>query len=277
MYRKKQFLTQIYFSIRPIFETSVFEIKKQWKKFIIFCVITLFFILFSKLFPFILNNYPLPETITSFYKNDPLDIFVSINLAGCFLFSGIICSEFDKKTGLMTFPKINRYKFIFGKFLGCYLLLSGITTIYYFIIGLIGFYFYGLPIEVKLFYAYGIALLYIFLLGSFITFFSSLMKTEAITIIIPLLLIFIGFPLISFTFSFILPNLEPFYSLEYLERLLISILEENFPQRFIDETIGSSFARTWMTPSVSGGISAMIIYSSLCLLSASILFKRRIL
>ncbi len=39
-------------------------------------------------------------------------------IAACLFFAAIICSEFDKKTGYIVFPKINKYKLILGKYLG---------------------------------------------------------------------------------------------------------------------------------------------------------------
>ncbi|MFX1574863.1 MAG: hypothetical protein ACFFB0_19165 [Promethearchaeota archaeon] len=280
MHKVKKFLNHIYLGIQSVFETSVFEIKKQWKKFIAFSLITVFLILFYKWYPYILKNDPISETLLDFYWSDPMDIALSLTLTGTFFFSGIICSEFVKKTGYMTFPKIHGYKLLIGKFLGNYVLLLGIITLYYFMLGLLGFYFYGPPLNVRLLYAYSIALLFIFTLGSFITFFSALMKTESITIVSSLLLILIGFPFITVLIGGLLPDLEPYYSIEYLQRLLYYIYSEDLPlprkERFTDDFIGENFrTRTWLTPSISGGIVAMIIYSALCLLGAALLFKRR--
>ena len=106
MYNRKDNLT----GIKPIFYTIIFQIKKQRKKFYFFSLIS---IIVAVLLGYILQlipNYLLSDTQAEFFNNGLQFISFITLFAACLFFSGIICSEFDKKTGFIVFPKINKYK-----------------------------------------------------------------------------------------------------------------------------------------------------------------------
>ncbi|MHA2430424.1 MAG: hypothetical protein ACXACC_05240, partial [Promethearchaeota archaeon] len=104
--------------LKPIFDTVIFEIKKQRKKFYFFLGVS---ILVVFLVGYLLNLFPgylLPDTQAEYFSNGLTFIEFLTLFSACLFFSGIICSEFDKKTGAIVFPKINKYKLILGKYLG---------------------------------------------------------------------------------------------------------------------------------------------------------------
>jgi len=182
-----------YIGITPIFHTIIFEMKKQRKKLYFFILVT---ILVAVLLGYILQLFPeylLSDTQAAFFSGGLGFIsFISL-FAACLFFSGIICSEFNKRTGFIVFPKINKYKLIIGKYLGNLFLVVFIITVYYFVLGLLGFYYYGGPINIRIFYSYGFAILYVIALSSFVTLFSSFMKNVNVTIIITLIILLMGF------------------------------------------------------------------------------------
>ena len=175
---------------------------------------------------------------------------------------------------------------ILGKYFGNLILVVSIVTIYYFILGILGFYYYGGPINIRLFYSYGIAILYVIALSSFVTFFSSFMRSVNLTIISSLILLLIGFNIADQIVTLIFAeNFEPLYSLAYLGNLITGILEYPFPDPRYSEFsfsgmgpggMGGDFTfGQWVTPSVEMGITLLLVFIVVYFVLASYLFKRR--
>jgi len=273
--------------IKPIIYTIVFEIKKQKRKFYFFIVIT---ILIAFLLGYILQLIPsnlLADSQLDYFSNSLQLISYLTLFSACLFFSGIICSEFNKKTGFIVFPKINKYKLIIGKYLGNLILVITIITIYYCLLALLGFYYYGGPINPLIFYSYGVAILYIIALSSFVTFFSSFMRSVNLTIILTLIILFMGFSIADQIVVLVFKdNFEPLYSLAYLGTLITGILNDPFPDpRYIELTFGGqggpfggsvefTFGQ-WLTPAIGMGITLLILYLIGFFILAAILFKRR--
>ena len=133
-YRKMENRKESLTGIKPILYTIVFEMKKQRKKLYFFSIIA---IIVAVLLSYVLQLIPtflLSDTQAEFF-NTGLQFISFITLfAACLFFSGIICSEYDKKTGFIVFPKINKYKLILGKYFGNLTQVVIIITIYYFIL-----------------------------------------------------------------------------------------------------------------------------------------------
>ena len=272
--------------IKPILYTIIFEIKKQRKKFYFFSLVAIIVaFLLGYILPLI-PTYLLPDTQAEFFSNGLQFISFITLFAACLFFSGIICSEFDKKTGFIVFPKISKYKLIIGKYFGNLILVITIISIYYFILGLLGFFYYGGPINIRFFYSYGIAVLYIVVLSSFVTFFSSFMRSVNLTIISTLLILLIGFNIADQIITLIFADsFEPLYSLAYLGSLITGILEYPFPDPRYSEFsfsgmgpggMGGDFTfGQWVTPSIEMGITLLLVYIVVYFLLAAYLFKRR--
>ncbi|MFX1309840.1 MAG: hypothetical protein ACFE8C_09110 [Promethearchaeota archaeon] len=272
--------------IKPIFYTIIFEIKKQRKKFYFFSLIS---IIVAVLLGYVLQlipGYLLSDTQAEFFNNGLQFISFITLFAACLFFSGIICSEFDKKTGFIVFPKINKYKLILGKYFGNLILVVAIITLYYFILGILGIFYYGGPINIRFFYSYGIAILYVIALSSFVTFFSSFMRSVNLTIISTLIILLIGFNIADQIVTLIFAeSFEPLYSLAYLGNLITGILEYPFPDPRYSEFsfsgigpggIGGDFTLgRWVTPSIEMGISLLIVFIVVYFALAAYLFKRR--
>ncbi|NVM35495.1 MAG: hypothetical protein HWN81_07855 [Candidatus Lokiarchaeota archaeon] len=283
MGNRKDILT----GIKPVIYTMIFELKKQRKKFYFFLVIT---ILIAFLLGYILQLIPsnlLADSQTEYFSSSLQFISFLTLFSACLFFSGIICSEFNKKTGFIVFPKINKYKLIIGKYLGNLVSVVVIVTVYYFLLALLGFYYYGGPINTRLFYSYGIAILYVIALSSFVTFFSSFMRSVNLTIISTLVILLIGFTIADQIVVLLLADkFEPLYSLSYLGSLITGILNNPFPDpRYVEFTFGGegggfgpggSFTfGQWITPTIGMGIILLLINIIGFFVLAAILFKRR--
>jgi len=272
--------------LTPIFHTIFFEMKKQRKKLYFFTMVS---ILIAVLLSYILQLFPdnlLADTQAEFFSSGLNFISFITLFSACLFFSGIICSEFNKRTGFIVFPKINKYKLIIGKYIGNLILVVSIITAYYFVLGLFGFYYYGGPINIRIFYSYGFAVLYVIALSSFVTLFSSFMKNVNVTIIITLIILLMGFNIADQIVTLFYADMfEPLYSLAYLGNLITSVLENPFPDpRYVEYSfggmgpggMGGNFSYgIWVTPSIFMGTTLLLVYIIGCFILAALLFKRR--
>jgi len=269
----------------PVIDTITFEMKKQKKKFYFFLGVAIIVAILSGYLLQLIPENLLSDTQAGFYSSGLAFISFITLFAACLFFSGIICSEFNKRTGFIVFPKINKYKLIIGKYLGNLILVVFIITVYYFILGILGFYYYGGPINIRFFYSYGFAVLYVIALSSFVTLFSSFMKSETVTIIISLIILLIGLNFADQIITLVFRDaFEPLYSLSYLGNIIPSILEFPFPDpRYSEFSFsgmgpfggGSFIIGTWLTPSIEMAIILLLSYIIACFVLAALLFKRR--
>ncbi|MHA2129870.1 MAG: hypothetical protein ACW99L_07860 [Promethearchaeota archaeon] len=275
--------------IKPILYTLGFELKKQRKKFYFFSLVA---IIVAVLLGYVLQLFPsylLSVTQAEFYVSGLQFISFLTLFAACLFFSGIICSEFDKKTGFIVFPKVNKYRLILAKYFGNLILVVSIVSIYYIILGLLGFYYYGGPINIRLFHSFGVAILYVVALSSFVTFFSSFMRSVNLTIISTLVILLIGFNIADQIVTLVFGDaFEPLYSLAYLGSLITGILQSPFPDpRYVEISFsgggGGGFGPPagnftfgqWVTPTVAMGIILLLVNIVVFFLLAAYKFKRR--
>ncbi len=267
-----------YLEVKPIAHAYVFELKQQWKKFVGFSAFSVLIVfLMSYVMYAVVPSSLLPDTQTEYLNNGLtfLSMFIIV-FAACFFFSGIICSEYDKKTGYIIFPKINKFKLILGKYLGNLTLIIGVVSVYYIALGLFCWYYYGVSVNLLFLASFAIAIVYILAVSSFVTLFSSFMKTVNMTIISTILILFIGFQTADQLVTVFLPDFEPVYSMQFASNLISSILEQPFPNpRYNDMEIMDFTFRMWITPTIETGITVLLIYMASSLLIASFIFKRR--
>ena len=273
-------LKRIYTEIKPIIHTYVFELKKHWKRFIIFSIISVAIVFLLSYLPYaVIPDNPMPKTQAKYFEEELGMINLLLIFAVCFFFSAIICSEFSYKTGFVVFPKINKHKLIFGKFIGNLTLVYGIAAVYYITLGIFGYYFYPEPIINRYIFSFIIVLIYILALASFVTLFSTLLKNVNMTIVATILIFLLALPIID---SFVVlydPDIEPLYSLNYSQELIQSVLWEDFPdtrsERYVDRESENFKFRDWLTPPLDVGIFIMFLYSIICLTLATIIFQRK--
>ncbi|MBD3256093.1 MAG: hypothetical protein GF383_13435 [Candidatus Lokiarchaeota archaeon] len=277
---EKEELYGLYIKVKPILTTYIFELKKQWKKFVFFSAIAIAFVILLSYLPYaLIPDNPLPATQAEFLQSGLQFISSLVIFASCFFFGGIICSEFSNKTGFITFPVINKYKLITGKFLGAYTLITGVMSIFYFALSVLSVFYYGAAFNYRIFYSFGIALLYALAVSSFVTFFSSFMNSVNMTIVSTILILLIAVMIVDSLIILLLPEYEPIHSLNHASRLVSYILEKDFPDSRDDrmekiEFRGFTNVR-WLTPTIPMGITIFLVYTGVCLLLASLIFNRR--
>ncbi len=282
-------LDKTYLKLQPLLETYKLELKKNKKKFVIFAIVDFLIFFFLNVYLYLVfGDYPLPDTINEYYQSANGSIYINdinntglvILFASCFFFSGIICTEYGGKTGLIVLPKINRYILLIGKYLGAFTHLIGVIAIYYIAVLIGGAYFYD-GISLQLFVSFGVAVLFALAISSFVTLFSSFTKRENMTIIYTLLILIFAFT-ITDLFVQALSNgkIEPIYSLMYPSNLIeYSTLKKLPNPRYEDVEYldGSEIysTRFWITPTFEMGIIVLVLYTVLFLSLAAWIFKRR--
>jgi ABC-type transport system involved in multi-copper enzyme maturation permease subunit len=277
---KSEKFNYVYIAALPVITTYIFELKKQWKKFVIFSMLAVTFVILLSYLPYaLIPDNPLPDTQADYFQSGLNFIILMTIFSACFFFSPIICSEFDNKTGFITFPIINKYKLVIGKYLGALTLMIGVIAAFYIALGYLGIYWYGGPINYRYYYSFGIAILYALAVASFVTFFSSFMKSVNLTIVSALLLLLIANMIIDSLIILLYPEFEPIYSLNHNSGLISYILVEDFPTKLEDRYEDLEFRnfsrRIWLTPSIEGAITIFLLYIVICLVVAAIIFKRR--
>ena len=263
-------------SLRPVLSTIDLELKLQKKKFIIFSIITIGFFFFNSILPYVFISFmTLPYSQIDIYQSGIVIFMTLLFLTTGFFFSGIICTEYKKKTGLTLLPLIDKRNLMIGKYIANYILVIGIAAIQYFLMALLTFYFYAEPIPPSLFLSFGYLALYILALASVTTFLSSFMPSAGPVIIFIVALILFGFSIIDI---FVTPtNIEPLYSLTYLYNIISNIIYPEFStmERYHEYTQNNITHRIWAFPSAEGAVIVLTLYAIVFFLLGYLLFKRR--
>jgi ABC-type transport system involved in multi-copper enzyme maturation permease subunit len=236
---------------KPVFHTIKLELRVQRNKFIIFSIITIIIAFLGNFVSGLFGSLPWPQY--SFYMSGLWWFIFTIAFSTSFFFSGLICSDYKKKTGEMIIPLINRHQYFMGKFVANYLFTIIIAMIQYGMMYLFGFYYYGPVFLITPLLSLMLVLLYLLTLGTLISFFSSFMPSETYVIIITLALYFFGFSMIELLIHAINFHIEPLYSLRYLYNIIVQIIDPNYStySRF------DNITNEWLFPTLNGAILAL--------------------
>jgi len=254
--------------VRPILLTIYLELKLQKLKFTILSCLSIVVFIVVGVLPFISN---MPSTQAFYLHGCSLFYMFMVLLSVGIFFSGIICSEYRMKTGLTSFPLINKSQLILGKYVANYILVFGIAVIYYSFMGIFSYYFYGGPILYTIFISFGFLALYLLAFTSFTAFLSSFMPSPLPVFAIMTGYLLFGGLIIDPVVGGVSADLEPLYSLMFLYGIVSYTLYPNFSsiERYYEP------GETWRFPSAEGAIIALTIYAIVFFLLAYLIFRRR--
>ena len=269
-------LDNLWVNLKVVSHSISFEVKLQKKKFIIFSIIMIIFFFLNSIVPYVFFPYStLPYSQIDLYQGGIAFFMTILFLTTGFFFSGVICTEYKKKTGLTLLPLIEKHNLIIGKYIANFMLVIGIAAIHYFIMALLSFYFYAEPIPPSLFLSFGYLALYILALASITTFLSSFMPSAGSVLVIIIALILFGFSMIDL---FVAPTrIEPLYSLTYLGNIISKIIYPEFStmERYYEFPPDNFTSRIWLFPSAEGALIVLTLYAIVFFLLGYLLFKRR--
>ncbi len=255
-----------------VFAILRFEYEKRKFMFSLFILISALMVISLSVLPyFIFSDYVFPSTLIYYLQEGFTYFYYLIIFAVCFFFSAIICEEYDYKTGYLTFPVINRYKFIFAKFLCNFFMVICVISVFYLTLGIAGSIFYAETIPIEYSLSFMFAILFVFSIGGFVTLISSMMKNVGITLIVSLLFLLIGESLIKLLIG---SEIEPIYSLNYISSLIFYILDYPNP-RYEEYTRGPFNRIEWKTPAIGMGLFVIFIYLIVSFYLAIKIFKKR--
>lgn len=195
----------------------------------------------------------------------------------------IIAMDFEKQTGNLVFPKIPKGRLLAGRIVARYIMAVVSLFMYYLPTAILTYIYYD-QIPDHVWESYGWAAFYLFLVLSFVIFFSSFMKRSSGATIWSLLILLIVFNMIQNILMFTGVEAEPLYILTYYANIITASF--NMPAddaRYVLMNLGGMGPEgglgrefyMWSTPSRLGAGIGMGIYSIILLSFAYIFFLRR--
>ena len=270
-------------------KTMTFEAKKNKGKFLSLLVIVFGLYLLSMVMQNLQQDQgaPIPENPAEYFQSylnliDTIILIIAVSYAG-----SIIVEDFEQQTGNLLFPKITKDRLLFGRFLMRYLYAILNLMLFYVLVGVSTYRKYNEAIPIEAYQSFGWAVLYLFTLMCFSALFSSIMKKAATSIITTVLLVLLVFQLATMILAFTGSEVEPFFFITYYAK----IITKSFAmpeERFIEASFGpgpggpgettvdtGNTYFTWTTPSYTGALVGMIVYSVICIGIAYYLFKKK--
>jgi ABC-type transport system involved in multi-copper enzyme maturation permease subunit len=260
----------------------MFEFKKNLKNFIIMLIV------FASVFSLLLliselqlaQDVALPNNPVE-YVDDYVTLFFGfLIIISASLFGGsIIVEDFKKQTGNLLFPKISKTRLLIGRMISKYTLNAICVSFYYVLVSIITFTKYS-EIPINLWSSLGWALIYTFVILTFVTFMSSIMRSTSATIIVSILFLLIVFNIVTMILRFTGLTIEPLFLLTYYEGIISGSLAMPDP-RYIEITMptpggGDPVTFTqWLTPTPTAALIGMVIYASVFIVLAYFIYQRR--
>ncbi|MHA1730174.1 MAG: ABC transporter permease [Promethearchaeota archaeon] len=274
-------------SIIQIQKTIEFEFQKNLSKFISMLLMSIGIFMLFLVVQLIQNAQGLDVPA------DPVDYFAGYLVMIDFLVliiavafgGGIIVEDFEKDTGNLLFPKIQKNRLLIGRIIARYIYAAMCIVFYYVLVGITTLIIYErLPTIV--WESMGWALLYTFAVFSFMILFSSFMNRVASAMIVGMMIVLMVFQLLTMILMFTGVTIEPLFMLTYYANIItrwFNMPEERFTEVGIMGSPGMGppgmrdgpTFMSWATPSVTGAILGMTIYSIICIALAYIIYKRR--
>ncbi len=270
-------------------DTITFELKRNIKSFILMLLVfigvfTIFLVVSELQY---MQDVPLPEDPIEYiqsYLGTMFGFLVILSAAG---FAGsIIAEDFHRQTGNLLFPKISKPRLLVGRVISRYSLNAICVIIYYILVSTMTFIKYE-EIPIVIWGSLGWALLYSFMIFSFVTLMSSIMKSTSISIIVSILFLLVVFNMITLILRFAGVESEPLYILTYYEGIITASMNMPNP-RYTEIRMPTSFGSgganqeqefatfiNWITPSEATALIGMLVFTSIFLILTYFLYIRR--
>ncbi len=266
-------------------KTIQFEYKKNYSKFKGMLITSLIIFGLFLIINLISEGQDIlsPEDPADYFKGY-LDMITFLILIIAVTFGGgIIVEDFEKQTGNLLFPKIPKDRLLIGRIIARYTYVVLSVGFYYLLIATTTLIKYG-GIPKVIWSSLGWALLYAFLMFSFLILFSALMNRVASAMIMGIIMILMVFSLLQLLLMFTGVTWEPFFVITYYGNIITACFNmpigdarfgtPQFQMGPGHNEIGSDL-RAWITPSATGAIIGSIIYSIICLTLAYLRYKKK--
>lgn len=168
-------------------------------------------------------NHPSASDELSAYLAEITNVVV---ITGAFLGGDALAVDLGGGPGyLMLSQPVRRRTLFAGRFLAAALVGVVVSGVYYGFAAATVQYFYG-TVPAAILLSVGLAILFLLAVLALAFFFSSFFKSPGVSIVSTLLILLIGFPIL--TEAGTLSGVEPWYSLDYGSQAITSVLASNF-------------------------------------------------
>ena len=264
-----------------VIDTMYFELKRNYKKFILMLG---FYIGIFLLF-YLLNETQEAQGVE--VPDDPEDYILTYlaNIGTLIIIStaafggAIIAEDFQKQTGNLIFPKISKTRLLTGRLIVRYGFNAIFICIYFALVAYVTDYKYS-EVPETLIESMQWALLYTFMIFTFVVFLSSINKSPSAAIVISILLLLVVAHIVEMLlFNMNLDN-EPLFLITYYEKIIPASLDMPDP-RYEEVSLASPEEgefielRRWITPSKIDALRGMLTFSGIFLLFAYVIYMIR--
>lgn len=265
-------------------KTISFELSRNTKKLVAMLITSVFIFGLSLLIQVITENRSeIEPTDPSEYFQEYLMLidFVILIITTTF-FGTIIAEDFEKQTANLLFPKIPKQRLLLGRFIARYFYAALTVAFYYLLVAIATLIkLDGVP---KIVWgSMGWAFLYLFGLAAFFTMLSSFFNRSVSVMIFGLLGVLIVFQLLNLVIMLTGVEIEPFFILTYYANIITAwfdMPDERFAELGFGrpgpggELQGNTYFQ-WITPSTSGALIGIFVYSIVCLTIAYIVYRKK--
>jgi ABC-type transport system involved in multi-copper enzyme maturation permease subunit len=271
--------------LHQVGRTIVFEAKRNLKKLFVMAIvdtalIVLFYIVNQ------LEDNPPEESVDYFTSYLGMVSFL-IMIIGILFAGSIIVEDFEKQTGNLLFPKIERGRLLLGRYMTRYTYAAISVLVYYLEIMLLTYIAYD-EIPDKILDSLFWALMYLHLVMAFVTLMSAMLNRIATSIIMSMIILLMVFNIIISILMFTESTVEPLFVLTYYANIITNIFDmpdQNYmefsPRIGMTEGPGGQqipefsdrVFRNWITPTEQGALIGIIIYSVLLLIGAFLIYR----
>ncbi|MHA1744392.1 MAG: ABC transporter permease, partial [Promethearchaeota archaeon] len=261
-------------SVMQVQKTIKFELLKNFRKFLSMLAMTfvifMLFLIINEVSEY--NGSAMPEDAGDYFKSYLFMIDLIIIIVASTFGGTMIAEDFEKRTGNLLFPKITKDRLLLGRVVARYLYIVLTIGFYYLITGLYTLIKYG-GVPYVVWESMLWAFLYGFLLFSFITFLSSILKRSSTAIVTGILTLLIVFQLFTMILRFTGATVEPLFLLTYFGSIILQwfnmpTADARFAEIPFGHGPGADLTNTyysWITPSATGALIGMIVYSVILL------------
>ncbi|MBD3256500.1 MAG: hypothetical protein GF383_15500 [Candidatus Lokiarchaeota archaeon] len=267
--------------ITQIYDTITFEFKRFWKIFLLLILVYVaVFVLYYAINEIeYAQGVEVPEESVEYFTSylGMLNFLVIISTST--LGGSIIAEDFDKQTGNLLFPKIDKSRLLIGRTTARYSLNALLVIFYYILIAVITNYMYA-EIPDAFFESLSWALLYLFMITTFVIMMSSLNKSASSAMIISIFFLLIVFQLIETILMVTSVEIEPLFLPNYYFNIIEASLDwpdERFTEILMPSAREGDFVefKQWVTPKPSDALFGMLIFAGVFLFIAYMIYKRR--
>jgi len=216
-------------------------------------------------------NVPNPDSPKEFLENELGSISILIVLSATFFAGDALASEYEKKTGYVLFPNPVRREIIYaGKFLASFLISMGVISIYYFVVGMETYHYYGkIPHEFWLSFAF--STLYTLSVVGLAYLYSSILSSAMSSTLLTFFTLFMILPAISSITM--LSGVEPWFILTYCGDIITLVF--NPPDKRVEKISVRGFTFYVFYPDINVSCMVMLAYAIVTILSSLRIFKHR--